>query len=184
MAEPYLQNLSHNLRTPSRRVAQTRFWPPPLPLVRAFSPLTPDFAAPKGWLRVSQSDSGSRPHPFNTNSKINNVVAMLTSSLPQTEDGKASGKHLKNIQFGPHKCPLMRWRLSQNRSLESPRPAVPGGPAQSASKSEKRKKERQPTPPASGPFRGRAQPSLQHRASQQRRASVTTRSPGLTPNEG
>jgi len=145
-------------------------------------PLTPDFAAPKGWSRVSQSDSGSRPHPFNTNSKINNLVAMLTSSLPQTEDGKASGKHLKNIQFGPHKCQAQFDSPESLPGVTAPRRAW--RPAQSASKSEKRKKERQPTPPASGPFRGRAQPSLQHRASQQRRASVTTRSPGLTPNEG
>jgi hypothetical protein len=32
--------------------------------------------------------------------------------LPQTEIGKASGKHHLIFQLEPHKCPLMRRRLS------------------------------------------------------------------------
>ena len=37
---------------------------------------------------------------------------LSTSLLPQIETGKAPGKHPINFQFEPHKCPLMRRRLS------------------------------------------------------------------------
>jgi len=61
---------------------------------------------------MSHFDFSPQPHPFIATNKINNLVAVLTSSLPQTDNGKASGKHPINSQFEPHKCPLMRRRLS------------------------------------------------------------------------
>jgi hypothetical protein len=43
---------------------------------------------------MSHFDYSLQPHPFITTNKINNLVRILRSLLPKTEDGEALGKQL------------------------------------------------------------------------------------------